>query len=210
MKGNSIGPKESALHPAPLALVLSLFGWTLLEAWLVWAGAGVAVHGFVAAIGIALTTLSLWRSRQLLRSTPRSSGLPSKDGDAGAAYAILLFFAVGACLGSLVVAGQLVLLWVAQAALNVVPWWKLRFYRRHFYFSCVTMWLGASIVVAACYRTLSFIALPLDAWAVWCGALFSLLLTIERAARAGRAFKAEACDLVRHTPHASKDDTFIT
>lgn len=41
MKRNRVGTDTSSAHPAHMALVLSLSGWPLLEAWLVWTHASV-------------------------------------------------------------------------------------------------------------------------------------------------------------------------
>jgi hypothetical protein len=41
VKRNRVGTDTSSAHPAHMALVLSLSGWPLLEAWLVWTHASV-------------------------------------------------------------------------------------------------------------------------------------------------------------------------
>jgi hypothetical protein len=210
MKGNSAEAQQSVAHPARMALVLSLFGWTLLEAWLIWAHVGLALHVITALPGLVLTSLSLRRFRQApIPSSCSEQELQPKGFDAADVGAVLLLLLAGGCFGSLVSAGPIFPLTVATLGMNYIPLWKLQFSRRHRLLSCSILWLAASFMVAVRFDTLSFMTLPLASWAVWGGACFSLLLAMHRSRGIERAIKAETCR-APHSRHADDEDMFAT
>lgn len=198
MDSDTVQPVKRRPYLSFIALLYSLSGWALFDAWLFLMDAGHLMHIFVAIPGATLTIWSALRPPIDGSSTVEGKrNRATKSGRVGASCALL--YVLAAILGTLVLNGSLAVLGAAIVSLTFAPWARLPFSRNHFAISCVIAISGLASVIAIGHRSVNVMFLPLAAWAFWLCACCVLLLSAERLRRA-RHEKNVTSDTVKIPP----------
>lgn len=188
MEASPSGTEKPIVHPPIIALALTFFGLALIEAWLASLHARPSSHVLAAIPGLLLVSLSIRRSPTFRIWFFHKGSDAARYGrfDACDAGTALLLSATGSLLGVLVLSGMVVPLVIVAMGIQFIPWWRLRLCRDHFFGASTLLWLTGCLVIAAGYRTIDFMTLPIAGWALWTCACFSLLQSISQLWRAER------------------------
>jgi hypothetical protein len=182
MDSDTAQPVRRRPYGSFIALIHSLLGWALFDAWLFLIVAGFLMHVFVAMAGATLTIRSALCLRIERNSTVEQKKSPATISCWAGASCVLLYV-LGAFLGTMVLQGSLMLLGAVLAPLTFAPWARLRFSRDHLAISCVVVISGFASVIGFGHRSIDTMFLPLAAWAFWSWACCSLLLRTNRERR---------------------------
>lgn len=184
MRKNALGLPDTVLDTSFIGLVLSLSGWTILQAWLLATQASLRGHVLIAAAGIGLVVFSV-RPAPLYATHPRS-------GRSGAVpWSALLLLAVGWMIGMSALAASTFVLLAVAGCLGLFPWRRLALCRQHFFTACSLVWAGAALTVFIGRDALSTMFLPLAGWVFWMCAGTALLLRTGSRSRLQEPARAE-------------------
>lgn len=128
------------------AFILALFGWGLLHAWAVQAGAARALHALIAIPGLAICAIVLYRYARHWPSRPASLYRERRHGvglDGAAATGASLLWIAGGGLALALSVDSPALLAPAALALGLLPWTRLPVCRDHFFISSAAAGAGA-------------------------------------------------------------------
>lgn len=189
MNSDSVGPVKHRPYWSFIALLYSLLGWILFEAWLFLMGAGFLLHLFAAMPGIALVTRSALRpSIDLGNVSERGKSPATQSKRAGMACCLL--YAVGVIFGVLVLLGSLTLLGLIAISFIFAPWARLSFCRDRLAVSCAITISGFASVISIEHEAIATMFLPLAAWSFWSCACCALLFRAEQLGRFKQEKKA--------------------
>jgi hypothetical protein len=182
MNSDKVRPVKRRPYWSFIALLYSLLGWVLFDAWLFLMGAGFLSHIFAAIPGAALVIRSAFRP-SIDRSNAADQEKNSLTESRRAATSCALLYVLGVIFGSLVLNGSLTLLGVIAVSFTFTPWARLSFSRDRLAISCVSTMSGFASVIAIGHGSINTMFLPLAAWAFWSCACCALLLRAEQLRR---------------------------
>lgn len=188
MDSDIVQPVKRRPYWSFIALLYSLLGWALFEAWLMLMSAGLFLHVFAAIPGLTLTIRSALRP-----PIDGLSALEDKQRPATqfhwAKTSCALLYVFGAILAFMVLNGSLTLLGAVIASLTFAPWARLLFSRSHLAISCLVTISGFASVIAIGHRSVDMMFLPFAAWTFWGLACCALLFRAEQASRSKQESK---------------------
>lgn len=194
MDTNTAKTTELASPPLFIPFVFSIAGWAMLEAWLLQVGARFGAHGAATLCGAWLGYLCLRRPRIGRVAHPASVSTAAIEhrrfGSADAGWMAILLV-LGGLMGALASLSSAVVLGAAAIALSLFPWSRVQLCRHYFFGACAAAWTGMLSVMALRHGYIAATFLPLACWVLWTTACISLLMRIERLARAERVAKAK-------------------
>lgn len=183
MSSDNVRPVKRRPYWSFIALLYSLLGWVLFDAWLFLMGAGFLLHLFVAAPGAALVIRSALRpsiDRSSVAERVRSPSMESRR----AGMSCVLLFVLGAMFGTLLLSASLTLLGLVAVSFIFAPWARLSFSRDKLAISCMST-SGFASVMAIEHGSIDTMFLPLAAWVFWLCACCALLFRAEQLQRTG-------------------------
>jgi hypothetical protein len=182
MNSDSVRPVKRRPYWSFIALLYSILGWALFDAWLFLMGAKFLLHLFVAIPGAWLVVWSALRTSIDLNSVSERGKSPATEFQ-HAGMSCVLLYVLGVIFGALVLNGSLILLGLVVASCIFAPWARLSFSRERLAISCVITVGGFASVIAIEPRSVDRMFLPLAAWAFWLCACCALLLRADQLRR---------------------------
>jgi hypothetical protein len=185
MRADTSDVNEAAFDQTFVAIVFSLLGWALLEAWLLVVHAGPALHIMPSVPALCIAGIPLLRYRRYRKNTGVSP-LPSARGQRGLGADTgwtLLCLALGGLLGMSILGGSAFVLTIPAAGMLFVPWSRSTFHVKEPLVSCLATWLGTGAVLAIGHHQIKPMFLPIATWVLWSCACVAVLSQLAQARR---------------------------
>ncbi|MCC2955254.1 hypothetical protein LK542_06455 [Massilia sp. IC2-477] len=180
MSKHPIELPDAVLNASFLALLLSLAGWTLVEAWLLAVHAGLRAHLLASAAGLGFAYFSAKRLAPIGQH-PFAGRQRISRADL---WCALWLLTIGGLLGIVAMRAASLLLLTLLCALYVLPWSRMALCRRLPLPAGVWTWAGMALATFG-LDTRDPMFLPLAGWICWACASVTLLNRTLRLRRAG-------------------------
>jgi hypothetical protein len=157
------------------AVVFSIFGWILVQTWLVIVDAAIVHHALIAFMGVSLVAIAGRRYLRHWPALPMEQQRPKGTRLLFDAGWCLLLLVTGVILGQFLLAGWIFPLTIVAFSLTCVPWSRISMCRKHFLISVIIVGTPAASSLFVLTSPPSPISLLTGGWVFWAVACYSLL-----------------------------------